>query len=303
MVTIKQLESFYWVARLGTIAKAADKLHVTQSAITKRIQELQRNIASPLFERDSRKNLLTPNGKELQTQSEQLFEMLARLEKIKNEKTHITRVLHIGLGEMTALTWFPSFLKQMKEVYPSVTIQPEIDQSLPLFEKLIDGRLEFAILPDMPDVDALIQVPIGHVQFGWFSAPNKFSVGESLSLPELAIHPVIEQSKYSIITRLCAQMWEGAGVQPERINGGNNVVALAGLVAAGVGISCLPVPLFEKELAQGSMQLIKTNPPAPSVTYYCYFLKYPNSALGYTVADIAKQTCTFSRVASNTLEE
>lgn len=204
---------------------------------------------------------------------------------------------------MTALTWFPMFLKRMKDVYPNVTIQPEIDQSLPLFEKLIDGSLEFAILPDMPDVDALIQVPIGHVQFGWFSAPGRFKDKEPQSLPELSVHPVIEQSSYSIITRLCSQMWEGAGVQPERINGGNNVVALAGLVAAGVGISCLPVPLFEKEIAQGTMQLIETNPPAPSVTYYCYFLKYPNSSLGYNVADIAKQTCTFTRNVSQKFKE
>ncbi len=293
MFTIKQLESFYWVARLGTIAKAADKLHVTQSAITKRMQELQASVAAPLFERGSRKNLLTSAGKELQTESENIFELLEQLEKMKRSSKHATHVLHIGLGEMTALTWFPAFLKRMKDVYPGVTIQPEIDQSTPLFQKVMDGRLEFAILPEMPDAGVLAQVPIGDVQFGWLSAPGRFEEDVCLSLPELSAHPVIEQSQLSIITRLCAQMWEGAGVQPERINGGNNIVALAGLVAAGVGISCLPLPIFEKEIAQGKLRLIKTNPPAPSVTYSCYFPRYPNSALGYSVAAIAKQTCTF----------
>jgi len=294
MFTIKQLESFYWVARLGTIAKAADKLHVTHSAITKRMQELEASVAAPLFERQSRKNLLTPAGKQLQTESQQILEMLDRLEKMKDSSRQVARILHVGLGEMTALTWFPQFLKRMKDVYPAVTIQPEIDQSAALFQKVKDGRLEFAILPEMPEAASLTRVPIASVQFGWFCGPGQFPGDEVRSLPELASCPVIEQSEQSIITRLCARLWEGAGVQPERLNGGNNIVALAGLVAAGVGISCLPVPLFEREIAQGKLRLIRTNPPAPSVTYACYFLMYPNSALGYSVADIAKKSCSFT---------
>lgn len=298
MFTVKQLETFYWVGRLGTIAKAADKLHVTQSAVTKRLQELEASVAAPLFERESRKNLLTPAGKELLLESEHIFEMLDRLEKMKGSTQQAARVLHVGLGELTALTWFPSFLKRMKDVYPSVTVQPEIDMSSLLLQKVKEGRLDFAILPDLPDADALARVPVGNVQFGWFSGPGKFPVGETQSLHDLASQPVIEQSEHSIINRLCASLWEGAGVRPERLNGGNNIVALAGLVAAGVGISCLPVALFEDEIAQGKLQLLKTHPPAPSVAYACYFLKYPHSALGYSVAEIAKQTCTFSAGSS-----
>ena len=298
MITVKQLETFYWVARLGTIAKAADRLHVTQSAVTKRLQELEASVAAPLFERQSRKNLLTPAGKELLVESESLFEMLERLEKLKASTQQVARVLRVGLGELTALTWFPAFLKRMKAVYPSVTIQPEIDLSSLLLHKVQEGRLDFAILPDLPFGETVARVPVGHVQFGWFAGPGTFSADETQSLPDLASQPVIEQSEHSIITALCSRLWEGAGVRPERVNGGNNIFALAGLVAAGVGISCLPVSLFEKELAQGKLQLVETSPAAPSVAYACYFLKYPNAALGYNVAEIAKQCSSFSSSAA-----
>lgn len=297
MFTIKQLETFYWVGRLGTIAKAADKLHVTQSAVTKRLQELEAMVSAPLFERQARKNLLTPAAKSLLVESEHLFEMLERLQKMKGSTDQPARELHIGLGELTALTWFPSFIKKMKSTYPNVTIQPEIDLSSLLLRKVKEGHLDFAILPDIPDSDNLARVPVGTVPFGWFAAPGKFSDQEVHSLPELASHPVIEQSEHSIINRLCARLWESAGVRPERLNGGNNIVALAGLVSAGVGISCLPVPLFEASLANGDLQLLKTQPEAPTVDYACYFLKYPHSALGYNVADIAKRSCTFKLVS------
>ena len=293
MFTIKQLETFYWVGRLGTVAKAAEKLHVTQSAVTKRLQEVEAYVAAPLFEREARKNLLTPVGKDLLAESEHLFELLERLEKMKGLTQQPTRTLHIGLTELTALTWFPSFLMRMKGVYPTVTVQPEIDLSSLLLHKVLEGRLDLAILPDMPLTEGLARVPIGNVQFGWFSGPGTFPPGEAQTMSSLASRPVVEQSEHSIITMLCSKIWESVGVRPERLYGGNNVNALAGLVAAGVGISCLPVSLFEKELEQGKLALVETNPPAPSVAYSCYFLKYPHAALGYGVAEIARQCSTF----------
>jgi len=294
MFTVKQLETFYWVGRLGTIAKAAAKLHVTQSAVTKRLQELQASVAAPLFERENRKNVLTSAGKELLAESEHLFEMLDRLEDMGALTGQPARILRVGLGELTALTWFPAFIKRMKEVYPNVTVQPEIDLSSLHLRNVQEGRLDFAILPDIPHADGIARIPVGNVQFGWFAGPGLFAANETHSLSDLASQPVIEQSEHSIITRLCARLWEGAGVRPERLNGGNNIVTLASLVAAGVGISCLPISLFEKHLVQGKLQLVNTDPPAPSVTYACYFLKYPHAAFGYSVADIAKQTCAFS---------
>lgn len=293
MFTIKQLETFYWVGRLGTVAKAADKLHVTQSAVTKRLQEMEAGVAAPLFEREARKNLLTPVGKDLLAESEHLFELLDRLETMKGLTQQPARMLHVGLTELTALTWFSSFLTRMKGVYPTVTVQPEIDLSSLLLHKVHEGRLDFAILPEMPNADGLARVPLGNVQFAWFAGPGIFPAGEIQTMSSLASQPVVEQSEHSIITMLCSKIWESAGVRPERLYGGNNVNALAGLVAAGVGISCLPVALFEKELEQGKLVMVETNPPAPSVAYSCYFLKYPHAALGYSVAEIARQCSTF----------
>lgn len=293
MFTIKQLQTFYWVARLGTLKKAADKLHITQSAVTKRLQEVEAIASTALFENDSRRSMLTPHGKALIVECERLFELIDELEELKGHTRQPARTLHVGLTELIALTWFPDFLRRMKTVYPTVTVQPEIDLSSLLRKKVEDGRLDFAFIPDPSEKESLVRAPIGQVQFGWFAAPGIFDPNETYSLPQLAAQPVVEQSEHSIITALCSRLWEGAGVHPKRIYGGNNVVALAGLISAGIGISCLPVALFAQDLAAGKLQLIATNPPAPSVKYFCCFLKYPQSSLGYNVAEIAQQSSTF----------
>src|SRR3546814_12631871 len=59
MITLKQLEAFNWIAKLGTFERAAAKLNTTQSAISKRIQELEASIGLPLLDRSHRGARLT----------------------------------------------------------------------------------------------------------------------------------------------------------------------------------------------------------------------------------------------------
>jgi DNA-binding transcriptional LysR family regulator len=290
MLTIKQIQAFYWVARLGTLSKAADKLHITQSAATKRLQEVEAIAASPLFEKTSRKNLLTPKGQELLAECEKLFKSLDELELLKGTAQQPARIIRVGLTELTAMTWFGSFSKEMKKVYPAVTLQPELNLSSVLLKGIEEGRLDFAILPEPPTLDGLVRVELGVISFGWFAAPGVFESDKVHSLRELVKVPVIEHSTNSIIAERCAQLWGSESLQPDRIYGGNNINALAGLILAGVGVSCLPLVMFTKEVEHGDLHLLKTTPEAPKIPYYFCFLKHLNTAFGYTAADIAKNS-------------
>ena len=64
-MTFKQLEALYWVVHLGGFAAAARRLHTTQSAISKRIQELEALFNTLLFDREQRRARLTEKGEEL----------------------------------------------------------------------------------------------------------------------------------------------------------------------------------------------------------------------------------------------
>ncbi|MBV7481386.1 LysR family transcriptional regulator [Bordetella sp. BOR01] len=295
MLTIKQLQAYYWVARLGTLSRAAEKLHITQSAVTKRMQEVQAAAARPLFEGKGRNSRLTQFGRELEAECRTLFELLKTFDELKSQEHQPVRLLRVGLTEMVALTWFADFLRRMKRMYPFITVQPEIDLSLLLQDKVEEGRLDFSIVPDVMGSDTMVKVGVGEVQFGWFAAPGVFAPGSVHSLQELMTQPVIEQSENSVITAACSRLWESVGASPERIYGGNNVKALAGLISAGVGISCLPIALFKNEVRTGTLELVKTSTPAPSVSYSCCFLKNSNATLGYRVSEVARECSTFTR--------
>ncbi|WP_316156937.1 LysR family transcriptional regulator [Cupriavidus sp. BIC8F] len=293
MITIKQVEAFYWTAKLGTVQRAASKLHVTQSAATKRLQELERISAVPLFEASGRKSALTPKGQEMLALCEGFLAATARLEEVKASARHVARTLHIGITEMVALTWFPSLVRKLNSIYPQVTLHPDVDLSASLRDKVLDGRLDIAVLTESFLDPAMASVRLESVQFGWIAPPGAFDGNKVVSLQHLSTLPLILQDQGSGATALGETQFAQAGVQPHRISGSNSLVALAGLVEAGMGVSCMPLRLFSHEIRQGRLQVVRTDPPAPSLGYYAVFLKQHQAALGYAVADIARQCCDF----------
>jgi DNA-binding transcriptional LysR family regulator len=294
MLTVKQIETFYWVAKLGTVQRAADKLHITQSAATKRLQDVEARSAAPLFEVSGKKARLSAKGHEMFALCEGLLDSIGRLQSCQDADQHRSRVLRIGLTELVALTWFPAFLREMREFFPNVILQPHVDTSGPLQDQVVDGRIDLAILPEPECPASVARVPLGGARFAWLSRPGEFASKCAVPLRELGTRPVIEQIPTSIITILSSRGFESVGIDPERICGGNNALAIGGLVAAGVGVSLLPVDLFRRQIQNRQMQIVITAPPAPVIRYDAIFLKQSHSALGYRVADVARRCCDFS---------
>lgn len=294
MLTIKHIETFYWVAKLGTVQRAADKLHITQSAATKRLQEVERIAASPLFEGTGRKDMLTSKGQELMQLCADVLDSVAHLDAIQTPTRNIPRVVHVGVTELVALSWFPALVRKVRDVYPQLTLQPHIDHSAVLRDKIRDGELDVAILPEAFATRSAAKVSLELVEFAWFCPPGAFDRGEILPLRQLATMPVIEQDRTSIITELCSRLFEQVGVEPTRLGGSRSIITLAGLIEAGIGVSCLPRAFFASEVTTGRLQIVETDPPAPSVRYCA--IHPERAALGIAVAELARECCDFSRM-------
>jgi len=72
-LTLKQLETFYWVSRLRSFVLAAERLHSTQSAVSMRIKDLEVSLGVSLFDRTQRSAQLTAKGQELLKYAEKMI--------------------------------------------------------------------------------------------------------------------------------------------------------------------------------------------------------------------------------------
>src|ERR1043165_6680375 len=93
MVSLRQLEALHWIEQLGTFERAAAHLNTTQSAISKRIQELEHATGLNLFDRSQRGARLTERGEELVAIAREMLLLSDRVQTLREGARYATRRL------------------------------------------------------------------------------------------------------------------------------------------------------------------------------------------------------------------
>lgn len=293
MINFKQIEAFYWTLKLGTQQRAATRLFITQSAATKRLQELEKQACLSLFETNGHKAHLSAKGFELLEASEGLIESMARLEALRGASRQTIRTIRMGFTELVTLTWFSAFAASVKTVHPDVSLHPDVDLSASLQKKLLDGDLDLVVIPEDYVTPAMTAIALQSIEFAWLAPARQFTENTTISLKELASWPIIVQGAHSGITQRCEQLFAQAGIEFNHVYGSNSLFALVALVRAGVGVSCLPKDLFADELERGELQEIAVEAPQAIVNYQLAFLKHGQNVLTESLAALASQ-CVIS---------
>lgn len=291
-LTLRQIEAFYWLANLGSVVQAADKLNITQAATSRRLQEFSARCLLPVFATSRQSSVLTNFGTRVLKYCEAVMHAFGELRARRSDAHTPETVLHIGITELVALTWFPAFVRGLKEAHPSIVLHPDVDIATSLQEKLLTGQLDAVIIPQPALTVDMTPIKIGSTAFAWFCAPGTFGTRKRISLSALASKPLLVQGRASGITMIAQQLFSRAGLAPRQVFGSNSLVALAGLIESGIGVSCLPRSLFSDLVKQNRLQIIESTTP-PKATYYLAFVNRKQSSLCSAVAVIAKKTCQF----------
>lgn len=295
MVTLRQLEALLWVVQLGTFERAATRLNTTQSAISKRIQELEVSTGLALFDRSQRGARLTAQGEELLELSRQMLALQDSILTLKAGTGQTARRLRLGVTELTALTWLPRLVTLLRQVHPQVTIEPEVDMSRALYDKLLDGSVDLIVIPEVmadPDIAVFGLAEVANV---WMSRPGLIPPGRVLTLPELAEFPILTQGGRSGSGLFLNKWLKAEGVLLRKTLTTDSLTAIVGLTVAGLGVSYLPRQCFRPLIDEGKLVVIPTTPALPPVPYVAMIRQDQPSAFLSSVAELARDVCDFSR--------
>ncbi|MFJ2426705.1 LysR family transcriptional regulator [Pseudomonas sp. NPDC087804] len=295
MITLRQLLAIHWIERLGTFERAADHLHTTQSAMSKRVQELEQSTGLRLFDRSQRGARLTAAGEELLVIAREMLSLADRITSLK-DGTHLsTRRLRLGITELTALTWLPKLIARLVADFPGLTVEPDVDMSRNLHEKLMDDLVDIIIIPDTFTAPEVTSVPLVNVENAWMAAPGLIGHSGVIGLAELAKYPVLVQGKRSG-SGLFVNKWLGAlGIELPKTLSSDSLTAMLGLAAAGMGVTYLPLECFRPLVNEGKLTVIRTDPGLPPVPYMAMYRNDRPSAFVQEVAARAVELCDFSR--------
>ncbi|WP_448647493.1 LysR family transcriptional regulator [Pseudomonas mohnii] len=294
-MTLKQLEAFYWATVLGSFARAAARLHVSQSTLSKRIGELEQDLGQILFDRNSQRIALTDAGLSLVDRAGQMLEIEGGIRADLAIGGVIRGPLRCGITELVAATWFPLFVERTNRDFKGLALEPQVDLSAGLERKLERGELDFAVIPGPSTSPLLMGVKVSELDYRWMAAPSRLSAGTLLKATHFTQHPVISLNPDSRLSRTFDEWTHNQGLDIPRTVVCNSLTALIALTVSGVGISYFPRTYLRYFIRSGKLVELNSEPPLPTLSYYFNWRKDDHRHIVKAMKEIVLEIADFSR--------
>jgi DNA-binding transcriptional LysR family regulator len=284
-MNIQQLETFYWIKRLGTFAAAGEHLHTSQANVSSRIRELESELGVLLFERIGRTVTLTLKGRELLAHAERVVAEAARLRVAAGKLVVGEGLVRIGVGEVIALRSLITIINRLKERYPGLDVEFDVNLNMNLLIKLERGSIDIAVVGGpVEDPDTKL-VPIGAMNFVWVGVPTLLGDLSSVRPSDLAGLPIISLSREARTFGVMQSWFADEAVAPVKINYCNSLSTMLTVVRAGICICMMSLDLVAADIEAGTLRALVPNPPLRPMPF---FVATRAESIDPAVADIAE---------------
>ncbi|KWE65080.1 LysR family transcriptional regulator [Burkholderia ubonensis] len=238
--TFKQLDAFYWAATSANFATAAQRLNLSISSLSKRINELEQATGRSLFDRSGHRAVLTEDGETLLPAAIRVLESVAALQDAFAQDKGLTGRLSFGVGELSALTWLPRFVAAIQKLHPQLKLEPYVDVGAVLEAKVDAGELDFAVIAGRSSRGSILSQQVTEARFAWMASERLVGSARTLTPALLEQHPLVTLPAGAGTTHILDEWLLATGVNHARRITCNNWSALAGMMREGVGIGFLP---------------------------------------------------------------
>ena len=267
-MTLKQLEAFYWAATCRNFAVAAQRVNLSLSSLSKRIAELETSLGQALFDRAGHRAVLTEAGQRLVPQAQALLAAAESLRAVMAPApAELRGRCRFGVGELSALTWLPRFVKALRGQHPALSVEPVVSVGAALERALAQGDLDFAVIAGRSSHSGIASQPVAEAAFVWCAAPEVLPAGTPLDAESFARWPLVSQPAGAGTTRLIDDWLRARRVPEVRRIDCNAWGAVAGMLIEGLGIGILPEPWARALAGEGRLVLPAAQPPLTRLAY------------------------------------
>jgi len=259
---IRQLRYFEAVARHRHFSRAADELHVAQSALSHQVRRLERELGIELLLRTTRSVQPTEAGELVAARARVV---LAETDALRGEVDALRGLVrgHVSIGAMLfgGKLDIPAMLARFAAAYPHVEIGLQEGTASQMTEMLADGSLDLAFALELEPLADVERLELSHEELAVAMSPGHALSGQGpLSLDALAGARLIAFHRGSSTRRLLDSAFARAGVEPQIALEANDLALVRSLVARGIGLAILPRSFLERPGAR-----ISFRPLAPAL--------------------------------------
>lgn len=266
-MNVRNLDTFYWIASLGSFRAAAEKLNLTQPAISARIQVLEQDLGAEVFVREIRNAELTSDGRRLFTFAEKLMKLNQEVLSAFSQTANVEQIIRVGSSETIVSTWLPDFMGHVNKSSNRLSFDLRVDSTDNLRNALVARELDLAFLMGPIAEVSITNHELCAYEMVFAAPPDLAKKHNPWTLEKIAQTPVLT---FANNTKPCRQIREMLGQHASDtvdMTTSTSLGAIIRLAKSGMGICAVPKAVIKSELASGELQELKTTVQMPIISF------------------------------------
>jgi DNA-binding transcriptional LysR family regulator len=249
MMQLSQITTFLTIAELRSFSLAAEQLHITQPAVSKRIRQLEQSMKTSLFDRIGKRSILTPNGRAFLPHAERiLHEVNTYRSSLEGQNDKPSGTLSLATSHHIGLHRLPQILRDFKIKYPQVDLDLHFMDSEDACVAVANNELELAIVTLPENTDARLSL-----EAIWIDAlqivlapDHPLANDEHIDKLKLLDYPAILPSMGTFTRRIINNYFSSSKDQLKIALETNYLETIKVMVSANLGWSMLPASMLDK---------------------------------------------------------
>ncbi|GAA6493013.1 LysR family transcriptional regulator [Candidatus Bariatricus faecipullorum] len=260
-MTLRHLKIFVSVYQNRGFTRAGQELHLAQPSVSLAIRELEAYYGVRLFERIGRRIYPTVQGEDFYGYAIHIVSLFDEMEKkVRNWDTLGT--LRIGTSITIGTRILPRLLKEFSAQFPQTETRAVICNSAAIEQQLLDSRIDLGLIETRPEHPELLSEPFMQDSLcAVLPSGHVLAARKAVTLSELSAYPFFMREEGSAVREVLKARLslEQLSVQPAWES--TSTQAIVQGVAAGLGVSVLPLLMVRKDITEGTVQGLPLDPP------------------------------------------
>lgn len=252
----QNLQAFVQVAETKSFSLAAERLFITQPAVSKRISALEDQLNTPLFDRINRSVQLTEAGRVLLPKAMSILQTvkLAR-QQLADLSGDVSGTLRLATSHHVGLHHLPSLLRRYSEDFPKVELDMSFLSSENAYAEILQGNCELAIVTLAPELapqrdNSIKSIAIWDDPLMFVASPSHpLSQQKNISLNDLSQSPAILPELNTHTTFIVKRLFDENKLPLQLKMATNFLETIKMMVSINLGWSLLPKTLLDDDLA------------------------------------------------------
>ena len=253
-MTLRHMRIFQKIYETQSVTRAAEALHMTQPAVTRALQELEKYYGLRLFERLNRRLTVTEAGRRMYDYALHLTETFDTMEKSLRDWER-QGVLRVGASVSLGCSLLPQLARTFQEEHPGVEVRVRIANGELLRRDLLENRLDLALLEGEESGADLILTPFAAGEMALIVPPgHPLARAGGATLAQAAAYPLLLRETGSATRRFLDQLLMSRGLAVQPVWESASTQALLSAVREGLGITLVPWALARKTVLRGEAE-------------------------------------------------